>query len=200
MGPSKHTEERARWLAGLGYVGLAADIFGKGVRPKNRDEAGKAAGPYFQDRKKLRERALAGIDALKKHELVDAARLGAIGFCFGGTTALEIARSGADVAAVVSFHGALQTPNPADAKTLKSKILVLHGVDDPMIPPDHVTAFWKEMQETKADWHFVGYGNAMHAFTNKEANDRDFGTVYEKRADTRSWEHMKFFFKEAFGV
>ena len=134
---------------------------------------------------------------MKKRSEVDSARLAAIGYCFGGTTALELARSGADVAAVVSFHGALNTPNTADAANIKCRVLALHGADDPFVPPAEVSAFEEEMRKAKVDWQLVAYGGAVHSFTDWNAgSDNSKGAAYNEKADRRSWEAMKTFFGE----
>ena len=147
----------------------------------------------------MRTRAAAGLEVLRKQPLVDVQRLAAIGYCFGGTTVLELARSGADLAGVVSFHGDLTTPNPEDAKNIKGKILVLHGADDPFVPPAQVAAFEDEMRHANVDWELVKYGDAVHSFTNPGAgNDKSRGAPYNAKADQRSWEAMRTFFNEIF--
>jgi dienelactone hydrolase len=138
------------------------------------------------------------LDELKKQPQVNAQKLGAIGYCFGGTTVLELARSGADVDAFVSFHGGLSTPTPADAKRIKGKVLALHGADDPNVPPAEVAAFEEEMRKGGVDWQLVAYGGAVHSFTDWNAgNDNSKGAAYNEKADKRSWQAMKDFFAEA---
>lgn len=199
MGFGEYGNWRADELAKLGYVALAVDIYGKGVRPKDTKEASEQAGKYKGDRALLRERVLAGLNELKKNPMVDADKTAAIGYCFGGTTVLELARSGADVSGVVSFHGGLSTPTPEDAKNIKAKVLVLHGADDPYVPADEVAAFQKEMRDAGADWQMVYYSGAVHSFTHKNAgNDNSKGAAYNEKADKRSWEDMKQFFGEIF--
>jgi dienelactone hydrolase len=199
MGPGKFSTAKADELAKLGYVALAADIYGKGVRPANPKEAGEQAGKFKNDRALLRARVLAALDVLKNNKHVDPKRIAAIGYCFGGTTVLELARSGADIAGVVSFHGGLDTPAPGDAKNIKCKVLVLHGADDPNVPPAQVAAFEKEMTEAGVDWQLIKYSGAVHAFTNPEAgHDNSKGAAYNERADKRSWEATKQFFAEIF--
>ncbi len=199
MGLSADTKKRAEMLAGLGYVAFAADIYGKGVRPKDATEAGQLATKYKSDVKLLRARVTAAFDYLKSQTVVNPAKLAAIGYCFGGTTALELARSGAALKGVVSFHGGLATPNPADAKNIKGRVLALHGADDPYVSAAEVTGFEKEMREAKLDWQLVAYGNAVHAFTVKAAgNDNSKGAAYNEKADRRSWIAMQEFFKEIF--
>jgi dienelactone hydrolase len=162
-------------------------------------EAQQASAPFRDDRPLMRARARAGLEVLRKHELVDPKRIAAIGYCFGGMTVLELARSGADVAGVVSFHGGLSTPNPAEAKNIKAKVLVLHGGDDPNVPPEQVLAFQDEMRKAKVDWQMVIYGGAVHSFTNPASgNDPSRGAAYNEKADQRSWEAMRVFFAEIF--
>lgn len=200
MGHNPYVRQRAEQLAKEGYVAFALDMYGKGVHAKDFNEAGQLAGKYKNDRPLMRARAAAGLEVLAKHAKTDPKKLAAIGYCFGGTTALELARSGADLAATVSFHGDLATPNATDAKNIKGKVLVCHGADDPFVPPAQVAAFEKEMRDAKVDWELIKYGNAVHSFTNKEAgNDPSKGLAYEPKADARSWQAMLGLFREAFG-
>ena len=197
MGLGDYAKGRATKLAELGYVAFAADIYGKGIRAKDAKEAGALAGKYKGDLPLLRSRAKAAFDTLAKNGRVDTAKIFAIGYCFGGTTALELARSGAPLAGTVSFHGGLATKDPADAKNIKGPVLVLHGAADPYVPPAEVAAFQKEMDDAKVDWQMVSYSGAVHAFTNPAAgNDPSKGAAYDARADRRSWEAMKAFFAE----
>jgi dienelactone hydrolase len=199
MGPGRFPTAIADRLAQMGYVAFAADIYGKGVRPTTPREAGELAGKYKADRPLLRARVLAALDVLKRNENVDPKRIAAIGYCFGGTTVLELARSGADIAGVVSFHGGLETPAPADAKNIKCKVLALHGADDPYVPAKEVAAFEDEMTKAGVDWQLIKYSGAVHGFTNPEAgHDNSKGAAYNERADKRSWEAMKLFFAEVF--
>jgi len=197
MGHNPYVRKRAEQLAKLGYIAFAVDMYGKGARPKDAKEAAALAGLYRGDRKLMRARAAAGLDVLRNHARVDRARLAAIGYCFGGTVALELARSGADLVSVVTFHGGLDTPTPEDAKNIRGKVLALHGGDDPSVPPKQVDAFQEEMRKGGVDWQFVSYGGAVHRFTNPEAgSDNSKGRAYNERADRRSWEAMKTFFAE----
>jgi dienelactone hydrolase len=197
LGP--YVKKRANELAELGYIAFAADIYGKGVRPKDHEEAARVSGIYFKDRSLMRARAKAGLQVLKNHELTDSSRIAAMGYCFGGATVLELARSGADIAGVVSFHGAIATPNPEDARNIKAKVLVFHGAEDPFMPQEAVLAFQNEMRKAGADWQMVILGGAVHSFTVPEAgNDPSKGIAYNEKADKRSWEIMKLFFKEIF--
>ena len=199
MGLDDNARKRADMLAGLGYVAFAADIYGKGVRPKDRDEAGKLAGKYKGDRKLLRQRVNAAYAEMLKNAKVDAAKTAAIGFCFGGTTVLELARSGTTLSGVVSFHGGLDSPTPADGAAIKAKVLVLHGSADQGSKPADIAAFQKELTDAKVDWQLVEYGGAVHCFTDKGAgNDPSKGCAYDPVADVRSWAAMRAFFDELF--
>jgi dienelactone hydrolase len=186
-------------LAALGYVAVAADIYGEGVRPRDVQEAKVQSNLYKGDRALYRRRLRAGLEALKAQPGVDPARLAVIGFCFGGTGALEAARAGLPVAGVVSFHGGLDAPADPAARPFTAKVLVCHGADDPNVPPKDVAAFHDEMRRVKADYVFIAYGGAVHAFTQKEAgNDNSKGAAYNEAAARRSWQHMKDFFAEIF--
>ena len=190
---------RAGKLAGMGYIALVADIYGKGVRPTNAQEAGAQAGKYKQDRALLRSRVNAALAVLREQAGCDAGRLAAIGYCFGGTTVLELARSGAAVAGVASFHGGLDSPTPADAKNIRGKVLVMHGADDPHVPPAEVAAFQEEMRAAKVNWEFIAYSGAVHSFTNPQAgNDPAKGAAYNEQADRRSWQRLTAFLRELF--
>lgn len=199
MGIGEFSKQKAEQLAELGYVAFAADIYGVGNRPENSDEAAKISDEFKKNRKKLRARVQAALKVLQDEEMVQDDKIAAIGYCFGGTTVLELARSGANVAGVVSFHGGLNSPTPEDAKQIKGKVLVLHGADDPMVPAEEVAAFQKEMHEAKVDWQLVSYGNAVHCFTYPDAAKYGLeGAAYHALADKRSWKAMKVFFKELF--
>jgi dienelactone hydrolase len=197
IGP--YVKKRAEQLAGLGYAAFAIDIYGKGVRPANTDEAAKQAGIYRSDRPLMRRRALAGLEQVKKYSFVDPDKIAAMGYCFGGGVVLEMARGGADLKGVISFHGNLDTPNPADNNNIRAKVLVCHGADDPYVPQEQVTAFWNQMRSTKVDWQLIIYSGAVHGFTNPDnGSDNSKGAAYNKQADMRSWNAMKEFFKEIF--
>ncbi len=199
MGQGKFSKAKADALAEMGYVALSVDIYGKDVRPAGPKEAGEQAGKYKNDRALLRARINAALEELRKQDNVDPKRIAAIGYCFGGTTVLELARSGADVAGVVSFHGGLDTPTSDDAKNIKCKVLVLHGADDPHVPLKDVTAFEDEMRKGNVDWQLIKYADSVHSFTNPEAGtDKSKGVAYNAKADKRSWEAMKQFFAEIF--
>jgi dienelactone hydrolase len=199
MGLTDHERRTADNLAKLGYVALAADIYGEGVRPKNVPEAMAQITVYKGDRDLYQRRIRAGLDALKAQKGVDPDRLAVIGFCFGGTGALEAARAGMPVKGVVSFHGGLDSPADRPVQPIAAKILVCHGADDPNVPPKDVAAFQDEMRKAKADYVFIAYAGAVHAFTQKEAgDDPSKGAAYQETAARRSWQHMQDFFKEIF--
>lgn len=199
-GLTEYEKRRSRMLAELGYNVFAADIYGKGIRPQP-PEAGKEAGKYKSDRVLFRARINAALDVLKADDRTQAGKLAAIGYCFGGTGVLEIARSGADVKGVVSFHGSLDA-NPdmaAQAGKTPAKILILHGAADPFAPAAQVAGLEKELTDAKADWQLVLYSGAVHSFTHQEAgNDPSKGAAYDASADRRSWAAMKSFLAELF--
>lgn len=197
MGVNAYAKDRARELAKLGYVALAADIYGKETRPKDQSEAPKFAGKYRGDRPLLRKRIQSALDFVRTQKNVSKNKVAAIGYCFGGAAVLELARSGADVKAVVTFHGGLDNPAPT-GKTITAKVLALHGADDPFVPVKEVEAFQKEMKDGKVDWAFTSYGNAVHSFSMPEAgNDNSKGAAYNKMAAERSWAEMKFFLSQS---
>jgi dienelactone hydrolase len=198
-GLNDYAKRRADELAQLGYLALACDIYGNGRIAATPEEARALAGPFYTDRAVLRARVRAGLDEIRAHIQCDSNRVAAIGYCFGGMTVLELARSGAPVLGVVSFHGGLATPNPDDAKNIKGKVLALHGGDDPNVKPEEVAAFEDEMRKAGVDWQLVVYGGAVHSFTNPASgNDPSKGVAYNEKADRRSWEVMKNFFAEIF--
>lgn len=187
--------DKADKLAELGYVGIAIDNYGKGVLGRTMEENSALMTPFVQDRAKLRKRLLAGIAAAAKLPQVDAAKMAAIGFCFGGLCALDMARSGADLRGVVSFHG-LFRPSEVPNEKIRAKILALHGHDDPMVPPDAVLALEQELSSAGADWQIHAYGGTMHAFTNPDANAPQNGMQYNPIAAARAWSSMKNFLAE----
>jgi dienelactone hydrolase len=192
---------RAEMLARLGYVAFCADIYGKGVRADNPQDASALAGRYKADRALLRARARAALAALQAHPRVDAARTAALGYCFGGTTVLELARDGAGTLGVVSFHGGLGTDRPAAAGAVPARVLVLHGADDPFVPPAEVQGFEREMRAAGADWQLVSYGGAVHSFTDRGAGTEPAkGAAYHEPSDRRSWEALRAFLRELFGA
>jgi len=201
FGLGEDPKRRARMLAELGYVALAIDMYGDGKQPKDIQEGMGLLMGLMNDRAALRRRVQAASDALAKRAEVDSRKLAAIGYCFGGAVVLELARSGADVAGVVSFHGALNSPNPADAKNIKAKVLVCHGAEDPIVPPPEVDAFIKEMRESGCDWEFISYGNTLHSFTNPAVDGMNNPAAkYNETSDKRSWKAMRDFFDEIFAA
>lgn len=191
---------RADKLAGLCYNAFAVDMYGKGIRPATTEDAGKEATIYKSDSALARRRIGAALDFAKTQANVDASKIAAIGYCFGGTMALELARSGADIDGAISFHGGLSTPAPAtEAGAIKASIQVHHGADDTFVPPEEVNAFVKEMNTANADWEMTHYAHAVHAFTQKEAgNDPSQGVAYNEKADLRSWQAAINFLTEVF--
>lgn len=197
-GLSENEKMRARMLAELGYNVFAADVYGKGIRPQP-PAAGQEAGKYKSDRKLYRERMLSALEVLCKDPQTDSAKVAAIGYCFGGTGVIELARSGAMLKGVVSFHGGLDSPAPADGRNIKGSVLVLHGADDPFVPAQGIAAFEKEMQDAKVEYKLVSYPGAVHSFTQKAAgNDNSKGAAYNEAADKASWEEMRTFLVRVF--
>lgn len=199
-GVNDYAKKRAEQLAGMGYVALAADVYGDGKVASGPEEAGKWAGELKGNRAELRKRAAAAVDALKKQENVDTGKVAAIGYCFGGTTVLELARMNYDVRGVVSFHGSLNAEKGLEAKApVKPAVLVCHGSVDPMVPPEEVIAFEKEMAAGKADYQLISYADSVHGFTNPDnKGSKMSGVGYNEKADKRSWDAMKRFFDEIF--
>jgi dienelactone hydrolase len=199
-GLNDYARSRATQLAQLGYVAFAVDMYGEGRSTETKEEAQGLASPFYTDPQKLRARATAALETLKKQPNVDASKIAAIGYCFGGTCALELARSGADLGAVVAFHAGLDTRNPADAKNIKGKVLVCTGGADGMVGPDKREAFIKEMEDAQVDYQINVYSGARHAFTNPDAGKFGIpGIAYDKKADERSWREMQELLNEAFG-
>lgn len=198
-GHDDYVRRRADQLAELGYAAFALDMYGKGKHTDDAKVAGEWSGKVKGDRALMRARAQAGLDQLKNSKWKPKA-CAAIGYCFGGTTVLELARGGADVKGVVSFHGGLDTPNPDDAKNAKAKFLVCHGGADGFVPDEQVVAFENEMRKGGCDWQLLVLGGASHSFTNKGADAHKIpGLTYSESADRRSWQAMQSFFKEIFG-
>lgn len=199
MGLTDYEKGRCRQLAELGYVAFALDIYGKGIRPDNPQDAAKQAGIYKTDRELYRRRLNLGLAQLQAQASVSKKQIAAIGYCFGGTGVLELARSGAEVSGVVSFHGGLDSPQPEAGKNIKCKILVCHGADDPFVPAKDIEAFKSELNEAKVDWQMDIYSGAVHSFTQPMAgNDNSRGAAYNAKADKRSWTAMNSFFGELF--
>lgn len=198
-GQSDFEREKAENLAKLGYVGFAIDVYGKGNRGTTMDENAKLMQPYMDDRKLLLSRLMAGLKAAQNHPAVDASSIAAIGFCFGGLCVLDLARSAeSSVKAVASFHGLFSKPDLGAQKHITSKVLILHGYDDPMATPDNMVEVANELTEAGADWQIHAYGKTVHAFTNPAANMPENGIVYNASADNRSWQALVNFFSEVF--
>ncbi|SEQ17353.1 dienelactone hydrolase family protein [Nitrosomonas ureae] len=189
----------AERIADMGYVGFALDMYGKGIFGADGDaeKNGALMAPFAQDRALLRRRITAALHAVRQLPQVDAAKVVAMGYCFGGMCVLELARSGADVQAVISIHGILAPGNVANAN-ITAKVLCLHGHDDPMVPPEQVLAFETEMTQANVDWQVHVYGGTMHAFTNPKANNPGFGTVYKEIAANRAYRSIENFLGEVF--
>ena len=202
FGLGQHALSRARELCSLGFVALACDLHGarRVFDDKNADEVMTLMQPIRKDVARIRSRAQGALTALSARAEVDPARIAAIGFCFGGTVALELARSGAPIAGVVGFHSGLATVAPQDARNIRAKILVCIGADDPGIPSEQRAAFEQEMRAAQVDWQLALYGGVVHSFTNPEADRRGRPQFqrYDARADARSWQQMRAFFEEIF--
>ena len=198
LGLGDFAMERARRLAGLGYVALAADMFGERRQARNLQEVATLVGGLRAEPEKLRARGRAALETLAALPQVDARRLAAIGFCFGGSVVLELARAGADLRAAVSFHGVLATKMPAVSGKVKASVLVLTGADDPLAPPDQVADFENEMRAAAVrDWQVISYGNTLHGFTNPAADGSMLrSALYNAQADRRSWASMQSLFDE----
>lgn len=198
-GRRQFATDTADYLANLGYIGFALDMYGKGVfgEDGNVELNSSLMNPLANDRTLLRRRVLAGFDAAKRLPQANPSEVAAMGFCFGGMCVLELARAGADVKGVVSLHGLLSAGAAANEK-ITAKILCLHGFDDPMVPPEQVLAFEQEMTEADVDWQLHSYGNTLHAFTNPGANNPGAGTQYCERAKTRAYTSLNLFLEEVF--
>jgi|SRR3990172_333240 len=201
-GHNEYARKRARMLAELGYTALALDMYGEGKQAAHPEDAQKFSSEIANNMDLAKERFNAAVDALKAHESVDPERIAAIGYCFGGSVVLQMARSGADLDAVVSFHGGLATPSPAEPGGVKAKILVCHGEADELIPAGQVEAFKEEMDKAGADYEFISYTGAKHSFTNPEADkyaaEFNIPLAYDMGADRKSWADMQGFLKDVF--
>lgn len=199
-GLADHPRKRARMLADLGFVALAADMYGQGRVAQSTEEARQLVGSLRDDVPRVRGRTRAALEALAKLPQVDPQRLGAMGYCFGGFAALELARAGAPLGGVVSFHGILSTKDPNDARAIKGKVLAFTGADDPWVPTEQVRDFMEEMTKASVDWQLVTYSGTKHGFTNANNVNSKVPTIaYNPSSDTRSWEGMKAFWLEVFG-
>jgi dienelactone hydrolase len=189
-------ERKARRLAWQGYACFALDNYGKGKRGTTAAECSALMNPFMEDRKLLLKRLQAGLATIKSMPIVDSRRVAIMGFCFGGLCALDLARSNADIRAAVSFHGLLKPSGLTEPK-IRAKVLMLHGYDDPLAPPEDLLAVAKEFSDAGADWQVHAYGHTVHAFTNPEAQDRAGGMQYDESADRRSWHALEEFLSES---
>jgi dienelactone hydrolase len=198
-GNNEYAHKRAEMLAQLGYVGFAVDMYGKGKLTNDPKAAGEWASAIKNDPQTTVARLKLGLDTLKAQPGVDAEKIAAIGYCFGGTCVLNMARNNLPVAGVVSFHGGLAAPTPSSTEMIKPKVLVCHGADDTFESSKEISDFTEEMRKSKADWQFISYGGAVHSFTNPDADKFKIpGVGYNKQADQRSWQAMKDFLHELF--
>lgn len=194
-----HVKVRAQMLARLGYVALAGDIYGADTRPASNDEAAGLAGSYYGDVDLFRTRVLANLEALRADPRVDTSRIAIMGYCFGGSGALEAARAGADVKGVVAFHGGLGTSKPAEPGSIAASVLVLTGAQDPVVPTEAVETFEDELRSADvADWQVVTYSGAMHAFAVPDTDAPEMGAQFQATANRRSWRAMEDFLEEIF--
>ena len=196
-GRDAFVEEKAKLLTELGYAAFAIDMYGDGKIGTSNEENAGMMQPLLDDREELAKRALASLDAVSKIDSIDASKIVIMGYCFGGLVAMDLARTGADIKGAVSFHGFLAGPENS-TNEIKAKLLALHGDSDPMVGQDQIESFRQEMTSKKVDWQLHVFGGAMHSFTNPEANDPDFGAVYSKNADERSWKIFTDLLKELF--
>jgi len=188
--------DKARVLAGEGYVACAIDLYGKGIIGSGPEQNAQLMQPFLDDRSMLQARMLCALEAMRELQEIDGARIAAIGYCFGGLCVLDLARAGGQLRGVVSFHGLLGAPGNTEGRPVATKVLILHGNDDPMAPPEDVIAIEQELTSAGADWQLHTYGNTMHSFTNPNANDPARGTVYNETADHRSWVSLMNFLRE----
>lgn len=199
-GQGEFDTNKAEELAQQGYVGLALDMYGEGVRADDADEATRLMNVLVDDRELLSQRINRALEILRGHPLVDETRMGAIGFCFGGRCVLDLARSGADVLGVASFHGIYDAPPSPSSDPISASVLVLHGWDDPLATPDAVVTLGNELTQRGADWQILAFGDTNHAFTNPAAQDNEGGMMYNERSTNRAWRAMTEFFQDLFGV
>jgi dienelactone hydrolase len=197
-GVGDYAQKRAAMLVQLGYAVFCVDVYGKGIRPSGPEACTAEMMKYLKDRPTLRARAKAGFEQLSKLPVVDGGKTAAIGYCFGGLCALELARTGAALNGVVGFHCSLNTPNPGDAKAIKAKVLVMNGADDPLVPDTETAAFEKEMRDAKVDWQLHRFGNTVHSYTQWFIPPGGSPAAYNEKSDKRSWVAMQDFFKEIF--
>ncbi|MFI4919126.1 MAG: dienelactone hydrolase family protein, partial [Legionellales bacterium] len=198
-GRSQSACNKAKEFVSMGYVGFTLDMYGQAQLGADKDERRALMMPLMQDRQKLMARMNAAFNLLTQLPQVDKGKIAAVGYCFGGLCVLDLARSGTDVKAVISFHGLLAAAEGALRTPFDAKVLVLHGYDDPLVPPKHVNEFAIEMTERKVDWQIHVYGRTAHAFTNPRANDDEMGLHYNALSERRSWATAQIFLNEVFG-
>lgn len=195
-GLNDFAKEQANKLAAMGYVAFAVDLYGEGRNTTDQKVAQEWAG-QVRGTPRMRQRIQAGLTALLRDPRVDAGRIAAIGFCFGGTAVLELAYSGAGINGVATFHAGLALPAADDLGRIKAKFLVMHGADDPYANQELIAQFQNSLRQAGADWQMIFYGNAVHSFTNPAAGgDKSKGAAYNPLAEKRSWEHLKLFLRE----
>lgn len=200
-GINDYIKTRTEQLAGLGYVVFAADLYGKGVRPSDPKEAGIESAKYKNNIPLTRNRAIKAYEYILDHELSHSGKIAAIGYCFGGMVALELARTGTELAGVASFHGSVKTTRPEDAENIKSSVLILHGAIDPYVPDEELNEFREAMEAAQKDYQMIYYSGAVHAFSNPSSGeDPEKGAAYNLKADQRSYEALLGFLKEIFSV
>jgi dienelactone hydrolase len=198
VGRGPNEEAAAERLAALGYTAFAADLYGKGVLGTTREECAGLMQPFMEDRAHLQDRMLALLDTVRALPHVDAGRIVAIGYCFGGLCVLDLARTGAELAGVASMHGLFEPPGNRDGTRISAKVVAYHGWDDPMVPPASVTALGHELTAAGADWQIHAYGGVMHGFTNPNAAAPENGVLYDPRAAGRAWASLLLFLEECF--
>jgi len=201
-GHNEYVRKRARMLAKMGYTAIALDMYGDGKQAAHPEAAGKFVEEVLKNGDKAEKRFMAAANLLRSHETVNSDQIVAIGYCFGGAVVLQIARTGVDLAGVVSFHGSLSTDTPAKPGRVKAKVLILHGADDPFVPPEQVEQFKQEMEKAGVDYKFVAYPGVKHSFTNPEADryakEFNMSLKYDKEADKQSWSEMQALFRSIF--
>lgn len=197
-GRNEFAEQKAQWIANMGYVGFALDMYGKGKRGTTTEEKMALMMPLVENRDTLRARLQCALSAATQLAAVDTQKAAIMGFCFGGLCALDLARSGADITGAISIHGLIQPTDSVSNNTIKAKVLALHGYADPMVTPEHVLAFAKEMTDANVDWQCHAYGNTLHAFTNPQASDTEMGTIYNPTAEKRALQSVENFLAECF--
>jgi len=198
-GRNAFADEKAKKIAELGYVGFAVDLYGNGQVATTNEDKSALMHPLMTERALIRSRLQTALNEVRKLPSVDSKKIAIMGFCFGGLCALELARSGAEILGTVTFHGLLHADPQMKTAPIHAKILALHGYDDPMVPPEKVIAFAKEMTTAGADWQLHAYGNTLHAFTNPAAHDTKLGLIFDEAANRRSWIALENFLAEIFG-